>query len=87
VDVALLPINGRDYFREAANVVGNLSGRESAEIAAAIGADLVVPMHYDAVPGNTESVGFFVDHVQRTHPGLSVFVPAHVRPFVYTRPD
>ncbi len=29
VDVALLPINGRDHFREAQDVVGNLTPREA----------------------------------------------------------
>lgn len=75
VDVAFLPINGRDHFRERMDVVGNLTPREAADLAAAIGADLVIPMHYDTVPGNTESPGVFLDHLRRTHPRISACFP------------
>src|SRR2546425_944420 len=36
-DVALLPINGRDHFREAAGVVGNMDHREAAGLPARAG--------------------------------------------------
>ncbi|HEY6569310.1 MAG TPA: MBL fold metallo-hydrolase [Candidatus Limnocylindrales bacterium] len=84
-DVALVPINGRDFFREAQGIVGNFDIREAAELAAEIGVDLVIPMHYDAVAGNTQAPGPFVDHVRATHPDLPVLLPARLVPFVYTR--
>jgi len=87
VDVALLPINGRDHFRERDDVVGNLTPREAADLAAAIGVDLVIPMHYDTVPGNTESPGIFIDYLRRTHPRVSAHVPGESARFVYVRPD
>lgn len=83
VDVALLPINGRDHFREAQDVVGNLTPREAADLAAAIGVDLVIPMHYETVPGNTESPGIFVDYLRRTYPTVSTFLPGHGASFRY----
>ena len=86
VHVALLPINGRDFFRERRGLVGNMDARESAELAESIGADLVIPMHYDSYPGNTASAGAFVDHVHRVHPTVSVMVPALGARFVYTAP-
>jgi len=52
VDVALLPINGDKPERK---VAGNLDGREAAQLAKAIGAKLVIPMHYDMFTFNTAS--------------------------------
>src|SRR5438445_11228421 len=49
-DVALLPINGRDHFRAAAGVVGNMDHREAARPADDAGVDVLVPVHYDQVP-------------------------------------
>ena len=52
IDVALLPINGR---RPGRRVAGNLWGREAANLAKAIGAQMVLPCHYDMFEFNTES--------------------------------
>lgn len=57
VDLALLPINGD---RPERRVAGNLDGREAAGLAKAIGAKLVVPMHYDLFEFNTASPDEFV---------------------------
>ncbi len=85
VDVALLPINGRDHFRETQDVVGNLTPREAADLAAAIGADLLVPMHYETVPGNTEAPGILVDYLRAVHPTVSVLLPGWGASFRYAR--
>lgn len=53
VDVALLPVNGRDSMREAQGLVGNLQAAEAADLAAAAGIAHLVPCHYDGVVGNT----------------------------------
>jgi L-ascorbate 6-phosphate lactonase len=82
-DIALLPINGRDYFRERLDIVGNLTPREAADLAAAIGVDLVIPMHYETVPGNMESPGVFVDYLRTTYPGLTTCLPGRGRPITY----
>lgn len=87
VHVALLPINGRDHFREQQDVVGNLTPREAADLAAAVGVDLVVPMHYETVPGNTEDPGVFVAYLRRTHPAISTFLPGLGASFRYLPPD
>lgn len=50
VSVALLPINGHAPERR---VAGNLTGREAAELAHAIGARLAIPCHYDLFTFNT----------------------------------
>lgn len=57
VDVALLPINGRDPAR---GVAGNLSAAEALDLAQAIGAATVIPCHYDMFAFNTVSPDEFV---------------------------
>jgi L-ascorbate 6-phosphate lactonase len=75
VDTCLLPINGRDWLREARGLVGNLTARESADLAAACGADVLVPVHFDGVVGNTGSPGELVDYASVAYPQLSVLLP------------
>jgi L-ascorbate metabolism protein UlaG (beta-lactamase superfamily) len=85
VDVALLPINGRDHFREAAGIVGNMDHREAAQLAADAGVDLLVPMHYDTFPQNLGYPAHLVDVVRRDHPALAVLVPTRDRPLLYAK--
>ena len=80
VDVALLPINGRDQARR---VAGNLNGAQAARLAHDINAKLVIPCHYDMFEFNTanarrihsrsRSVGATIPSLaqwRRTHIGL-----------------
>ncbi|MCX2728410.1 MBL fold metallo-hydrolase [Thermomicrobium sp. 4228-Ro] len=84
-DVALLPINGRDWYRERLDIVGNLEAREAAQLAAAIGAELLVPLHYDMFAANLADPGDLVRLVHQWRLAVSVLVlpvglPAVVRP-------
>ena len=85
VDLALLPINGRDHFREAAGVVGNMDHREAARLAEEAGVDLLVPMHYDTFPQNLGFPAHLVDVVRREHPSVAVLIPSRDRPVLYAR--
>jgi L-ascorbate metabolism protein UlaG (beta-lactamase superfamily) len=84
VDVAMLPINGRDPEREARGIVGNLSEREAAWLAATIGAGVVVPMHHDLFARNRGYPAHLVQSVERDHPGVPVLVPVRDEPFVWS---
>lgn len=68
IDIAFIPINGRDYFRTARGVIGNTDFREAAELAEALDIGLVVPTHYDLIVGNTEDPGNFVSYLHRLDP-------------------
>lgn len=57
VDLALLPINGRHPARR---VAGNLNGAQAARLAHDIGAQMVIPCHYDMFTFNTDSPDAFV---------------------------
>jgi L-ascorbate metabolism protein UlaG (beta-lactamase superfamily) len=85
VDVALLPINGRNAEREAQNLVGNLDHEEAARLAAAIGCDVLVPMHYDMFAANLGYPDRLVEVVIRDRLDLAVTIPARGRPWVYTK--
>ncbi len=61
VQVAILPINGRDFYRERRGSVGNLDAAEALEFASEIGARVLIPIHYDMARGNTASPGRLVD--------------------------
>ena len=85
IDLALLPINGRSYFRERQNLIGNIDEREAADLAAAANIPAVVPTHYEMFGANTGRPGFFVDYVRSNHPEMTCYVPAHGKRFVYTK--
>jgi L-ascorbate metabolism protein UlaG (beta-lactamase superfamily) len=80
VDVALLPINGRDFYRESAGILGNLDASEAAQLAADIGARILVPMHYEMVRGNTTPPSGVVDAVTRLGLPIHVVVPTRAHP-------
>ncbi len=87
VDIALLPINGRSYFREQLDIVGNLDEREAADLAAAAGVKLLVPTHYEMFAANQGRPGVLVDYVRAYHPALTCYIPAHGRRFTYKKGD
>ncbi len=61
IDLALLPINGRDPQR---GVAGNLSGAEAVQVAKAIGARLVIPGHYEMFEFNTVTPAEFIQQAK-----------------------
>lgn len=57
IDVAILPINGRDAFRDAKHLVGNLHPREASKLARELGFELVIAGHNDLLRENTVPMG------------------------------
>ncbi|MGD9737567.1 MAG: MBL fold metallo-hydrolase [Solirubrobacterales bacterium] len=62
VDLALLPVNGRDPAR---GVAGNMDGVEAAELAAALPARTAVPCHFEMFEFNTASPESFLAACER----------------------
>ncbi len=85
VDLAFLPINGRDFFRTRAGTIGNMDYREAAELAVAAGVDTVVPVHYGMFAGNTVPPGHLVNYLAETHPRQQVHVMGRYGFFIYHR--
>lgn len=75
IDVAILPINGRDESREHNGIVGNLDATEALDLAEAIGASVLLPCHFDMVRGNTADVNFLVELAFTRRSPVKVIVP------------
>jgi L-ascorbate 6-phosphate lactonase len=80
VDVALLPVNGRDYFREEQGIAGNLNTREAVDLARRLGAHTLVPCHWDGFARNTEAPGRVVDYAA-AEGAVHVLVLSRLLPF------
>lgn len=68
IDIALLPINGRDYFREQEGLVGNLWPREAVDLAQQIETKVLIGMHNDLFDGNRVNPSLLFDEVERRAP-------------------
>jgi L-ascorbate metabolism protein UlaG (beta-lactamase superfamily) len=68
IDLALLPINGRDFFREQREIVGNLWPREAVELAVAINAGVLIGIHNDLFESNRVNPGLLFDEIDRRAP-------------------
>ncbi|MEA4888969.1 MAG: MBL fold metallo-hydrolase [Clostridiaceae bacterium] len=68
VDVACLPINGRDYFRRKNDIIGNFDAPEAIRLAHAAGISLLIPMHFDLYSVNCVNPAYFVDCQQKIAP-------------------
>lgn len=53
IDIAMLPVNERNYYRDAAGIVGNMSVREALQMARDLGAATLVPIHWDLFAPNS----------------------------------
>lgn len=68
IDIAILPINGRDFFREQKEIVGNLWPGEAIELAVAIKARVLIGCHNDLFDGNRVNPGLLFDELDRHAP-------------------
>ncbi|HMO25284.1 MAG TPA: MBL fold metallo-hydrolase, partial [Tepidisphaeraceae bacterium] len=74
VDVAFLPINGRDAGRHALGTPGNCTIEESLCLAALAGVRTLVPHHYDMFAFNTASIAAFRSRAAELFPDLLIRV-------------
>ena len=63
IDLALLPINGRDAERLRRDCIGNMTFQEAADLAGELRPRLAVPGHFDMFPGNREDPARFADYL------------------------
>jgi L-ascorbate 6-phosphate lactonase len=77
IDVAFLPINGRDAHRFRSNIVGNLTYQEAADLAGEFAPRLVVPAHYDMFDGNLADPEAFRAYVEVKHPNQRTMICEH----------
>jgi L-ascorbate metabolism protein UlaG (beta-lactamase superfamily) len=77
IDLAFLPINGRDAKRLQSGCIGNMTFQEAVDLAGAIKPGLVVPTHFEMFDGNTENPELFMDYIRVKYPQLNAQVPIH----------
>jgi L-ascorbate metabolism protein UlaG (beta-lactamase superfamily) len=68
VDLALLPINGRDGMRDAVGIVGNLWPHEAVMLAQHVHAKVLIGIHNDMFAGNRVAPGLLFDAAERMAP-------------------
>jgi L-ascorbate 6-phosphate lactonase len=81
VDLAFVPINGRDNFRHQMQFEGNFTIDEAVYFAHEIGAGMTIPMHYNMFTLNTANVNDFMkaarkiglNHLVMDHGGKVIF--------------
>jgi L-ascorbate 6-phosphate lactonase len=79
IDVAFLPVNERNFYREQLGIIGNMSVREAFGFAADLGVRMVVPMHYDMFQPNAVYPDEIREVYERERPPFSlVFDPLSV---------
>jgi L-ascorbate 6-phosphate lactonase len=81
--VVFLPINGGDFFRASREIVGNMSYREAVDFSVRVGADLIIPIHYDMFPNNRENPAYFVDYLFHHYPNQKFHMMAPGERFIY----
>jgi L-ascorbate metabolism protein UlaG (beta-lactamase superfamily) len=54
VDIACLPVNGRDVKREAMGIVGNMNSVEAFSLATKVNTKVLIPIHNDLFTFNSE---------------------------------
>lgn len=84
-DVALLPINGHDWYRTREGTIGNMTYREAVDLAHDVGIGLTIPMHFGMFRGNTEPPGNFVNYVHEFYPEMATKVMARYEGLVYLK--
>jgi L-ascorbate metabolism protein UlaG (beta-lactamase superfamily) len=85
IDVVMLPINGGDWERTAAGIIGNMSALEAVKLSRALDADLAIPTHYDMMPSNSENPGLFAEYMYSLCPEKRFHIFALGEKFIYTR--
>lgn len=77
-DILILPINGRDYYRtNVLDIIGCFDSGEALTIAKEVGADLLIPTHFDLYDVNCVNPAYFVDMQGKINPAQKyhIFMP------------
>lgn len=85
-DIAMLPVNGRSYYkRYEQDIIGNMTSEEAVILAKKIRADLLIPMHYDLYDVNGINPAQFVDTLFKLNPTqkFHMFVPGEC--YIYSK--
>lgn len=82
-DIMMLPINGRDYYRNRGDIIGCFDSVEALTLARETHCKMLIPTHFDLYDVNAVNPAYFVDCQQRINPvqRYHIFMPGEG--FVY----
>ena len=66
VDLALLPINGRDEFRAKNDIIGNMTICEAINLAIRAKVKMMIPMHYDLYDVNCAEESEYIKAIENS---------------------
>lgn len=69
IDILMVPVNGRNYYKLRDDIVGNMDAEEALLLAREVHAGLLIPMHYDLYDVNCINPAHFIDCLYRINPG------------------
>lgn len=75
IDLAFLPINGRDARRLRSNCIGNMTYQEAVDLAGAVKPRWTVPGHFGMFAKNTEDPSHFTEYMDVKYPDVKYLVP------------
>ena len=77
IDVAMLPVNGRSYYKLRANCIGNMTLEEAVLFAKEAEAGMFIPMHFDLFSANSIPASWIPAGVEQYAPGMryKIFTP------------
>lgn len=78
-DLMLLPINGRDAERFKANIIGNMTWQEAADLAGEMDTVAVMPTHWDMFAANPGDLDAFERYMHIKYPHVMVMRPPYGR--------
>lgn len=82
IDVAFVPINGRDAERYRRNCIGNMTFAEACDLVCMLPVGLAVPAHFDMFSGNSEDPTRFTEYCAAKYPGQRWWLGAAGQPVV-----
>jgi L-ascorbate metabolism protein UlaG (beta-lactamase superfamily) len=85
IDIAILPINGADWERTTAGIIGNMNTDDAVKLARTLEIDLTIPAHFDMMNNNSVNPAHFVDVMYRTCPNKKFHIFALGEKFCYQR--
>lgn len=74
IDLAFVPINGRDATRFARGCMGNMTWQEAADFCGELNPSLCCPAHYEMFADNAQDPKPFVDYCKVKYPELNYWV-------------
>lgn len=85
IDIALLPVNGRDEYRQQRNIAGNFTFEESRQLCRQAGIEMMVCHHFGMFAFNTIDTDELKESIKKTPQPESIIIPEPNKQYVLTK--